>query len=158
MIKRIIISLILITWAFGIRSCDNCKDALNEREVSAFKIVFIDQNTDQNLFIGDGKIYEESDFQLYYIGSADTLINRTNRNYYFDEEGFMIETSQLTGDNITTFYYRLEDTQPLDTLNISFNEIEDECLGEFKESYNLFLNDELVCDNCKHGDFTIIKK
>lgn len=151
-----LITILMAIFIVNLYSCDECRNALNEREVQGFKVVFKDQNTNQNLFFGDGKRYETTDLQLFYIGSMDTLIKRSDYNYYTDNEGFVIDTKKNSGDDITTFYIQTKYTNPLDTIDIVFNEVEHKCFGTFRESYNLYLNGQIACENCNNEDFITI--
>ena len=154
--------LLVITLLLPFYSCDECRNTLNEREALGIWLNFENKNTQQNLFHGDGKIYEKEDFQMFIESTADTLVRVSEQNLQFDE-GVIYKhltkfSTDISGDFITTLYYRLEENQPLDTIDIQYNEIEYECIGTFKENYDIFLNGEIICEDCSHQDVITIYK
>lgn len=159
--KNVVIAL-LLSALLSLYSCDKCRNALDEQESLGIWLNFEDKDTRQNLFFGPGKVYEPTDFQLFIKGDADTLIEVIQPNYQFSEGiiyKYLSEYSPNVGEDIIeTLYYRLPQQQSLDTIDIAYNEIQHECIGLFKEGYDVQLNGILICDDCSHADVITIYK
>jgi hypothetical protein len=155
--KNLIIILSLF-FLFGAYSCDKCRNALEDRESLLVNIVFKSSSTDENLFFGNGKQYELDDLNVFFKDDADAL-----KSYSFgtfaDYSSISLNTQVFGGNSyITTFYYQIQNN-PLDTLNVVFNETEEKCHeGLYKSSYDITLNGQLVCDDCTYEDYVTVYK
>jgi hypothetical protein len=152
------ITIILVGVMLGLYGCDECKDALNDREALLVNVVFKSVSSNENLFFGNGKQYELEDLKVFFKDDVDSL-KSYSYGTFANYNSISLNTQVFGGNSyITTFYYQIQNN-PLDTLHISFNETEEECHeGLFKSSYDIFLNGQLVCDDCTYEDYVTIYK
>lgn len=56
---------------------------------------------------------------------------------------------------IDTFYFRISD-RDLNVLTFEFNKVMTDCFDDFVESYNVQLNEDVICEDCTANDEIVV--